>query len=444
MRDLILTFVFFALLIPGIKRPWLCILIWAWISYMSPHRLCWGFAPTFPFAAITAGVTVVALFISGEKRRIPWTRETVLLLLFVLWMTFTTLFALNPGEAWPRWNQVMKIQFMTFLTLMAMTNRWFLQALVWTIVLSLGFFGVKGGIFAILTGGTYMVQGPEGTFLAGNNEIALGLVIVLPLMRYLQLDSEDKRLRMALGIGQVLTALAVLATYSRAGFLALAVVAFLLFLKSRRKIVLGLAVAALIPLLLWFMPEKWSERMHTIDNYQEDTSAMGRINAWGFAWNLAKDRPITGGGFKVFTHELFRTYAPDPENHHDAHSIYFQVLAEQGFPGLIMFLGLGVLTWRTGSWVTRHAKGLPDWQWAGDLAGMTQVSIAGYAVGGAFAGLAYFDLPYHLMAIIVLCKTFVKQAEDAPALEDLPESDQSLPALRDAPSLGSPPSLLER
>src|ERR1019366_7510918 len=128
-----------------------------------------------------------------------------------------------------------------------------LQALVWVIVLSLGYFGVKGGIFAVLTGGNYMVQGPEDTFIGGNNEIALALVMVLPLMRYLQLVSENKKLRMALGAAQALTATAVLATYSRAGFLALAVVGLLLLLKSRRKIVLGLAVAAIIPLLLAFM-----------------------------------------------------------------------------------------------------------------------------------------------------------------------------------------------
>jgi probable O-glycosylation ligase (exosortase A-associated) len=434
VRDLILTLVFLALIIPAIKRPWLCILIWAWFSYMNPHRLCWGFAATFPFAAITAGVTVAALFISGEPKRIPWTRETLLLMLFVLWMSFTTLFALNPQGAWPYWNQTIKIQFMTFLTLMAMTSRWSLQALVWVIVLSLGYFGVKGGIFAVLTGGNYMVQGPEDTFIGGNNEIALALVMVLPLMRYLQLVSENKKLRMALGAAQALTATAVLATYSRAGFLALAVVGLLLLLKSRRKIVLGLAVAAIIPLLLAFMPQKWFDRMHTINKYEQDASAMGRINAWGFAWNLASDRPITGGGFKAFTRELFHTYAPDPDNHHDAHSIYFQVLAEQGFPGLIMFLGLGCLTWRTGSWVTRHTKELPDLQWAGDLSAMTQVSMAGYAVGGAFASLAYFDLPYHLLAIVVLCKTFVKQAAEEPAPDYWPDSGQDTPVLPPAPS----------
>jgi probable O-glycosylation ligase (exosortase A-associated) len=209
-------------------------------------------------------------------------------------------------------------------------------------------------------------------------------------------------------------------------------------MKSRRKVVLILGVAVIIPVFLAFMPQKWSDRMHTIDKYQEDASAIGRINAWGFAWNLAKDHPITGGGYKAFTHELFFTYAPDPLNHHDAHSIYFEVLAEQGFPGLIMFLGLGVLTWRTGSWVRRHTKELPDLQWAGDLSAMTQVSIAGFAVGGAFAGLAYFDLPYHLLAIIVLCRTFVKQAETTS--EDLPESGQSSHAFQDAAPLGTLPA----
>jgi hypothetical protein len=41
-------------------------------------------------------------------------------------------------------------------------------------------------------------------------------------------------------------------------------------------------------------------------------------------------------------------------------------------------------------------------KWASDLAAMIQVSLIGYAVGGAFLGLAYFDLPYHLMIIVLL------------------------------------------
>jgi putative inorganic carbon (HCO3(-)) transporter len=90
-----------------------------------------------------------------------------------------------------------------------------------------------------------------------------------------------------------------------------------------------------------------------------------------------------------------------------AHSIYFQVLGEQGFVGLFLFLLLGLLAWRTGSKVINAAKDVPENKWAADLAAMGQVSLIGYATAGAFLGLAYFDLPYHLVVIIVLTKVLL-------------------------------------
>ena len=59
-------------------------------------------------------------------------------------------------------------------------------------MLSLGFYGVKGGIFTIVNGGVYRVQGPLGTFIGGNNEMALALVMTMPLMRYLQLQEQQQ------------------------------------------------------------------------------------------------------------------------------------------------------------------------------------------------------------------------------------------------------------
>jgi putative inorganic carbon (hco3(-)) transporter len=410
VRDLLLTGVFLAAIIYALPRPWVGVLVWSWLGYMNPHRLAYGFAFSFPFAAVTFAVIVFAMIISPESKRLPLTREVVLLIVFVAWFTFTTILALNPSDAWIAWDRSFKIELMILVTLMVMRERQRLHLLAWVIALSLGFYGVKGGLFAAASGGTKMVQGPPDSFIEGNNEIALALVMVIPFMRYLQLQTDKRWVYRGLIGAQLLTVFAVLSTYSRAGFLAVSVVLFLMALKSRRRLVYSGVLLAAIVLLISFMPAQWSERMNTIKTYDQDASAMGRINAWSFAYNLAADRPFTGGGFKVFTRELFRKYAPNRLDHHDAHSIYFQVLAEQGYPGLIMFLALGFLTWRSGSWVIRRARDMPSMLWAGDLAAMCQVSMAGYAVGGAFAGLAYFDLPYHLMAIIVLCKELVRDA----------------------------------
>ena len=135
-------------------------------------------------------------------------------------------------------------------------------------------------------------------------------------------------------------------------------------------------------------------------------------NAWSFAWNLASSRPALGGGFRTFTPGLFQRYAPDPDDFHDSHSIYFEVLGEHGFPGLFLFLSLLVLTWTSCSWVIRQLKRArddPDLADAADLARMLQVAVVGYAVSGAFLGLAYFDLYYNLVALAVLTRLRVRQ-----------------------------------
>jgi probable O-glycosylation ligase (exosortase A-associated) len=184
-----------------------------------------------------------------------------------------------------------------------------------------------------------------------------------------------------------------------------------LWLKSRNKIATAILMAATVALIAAVMPQSWYNRMATIETYQQDQSAQGRINAWHFAFNLAKAHPLTGGGFECFKRDLFAIYAPEPGNVHDAHSIYFEVLGEQGFVGLALFLALGLSAWGTGSWVIRQARGSPATKWAADIAAMTQVSLVGYAMAGAFLGLSNFDLYYHLLAVIVLSKIILLKGQ---------------------------------
>ncbi len=132
---------------------------------MNPHKQAWGFAQNFPFALIVAIVIILAFMFSREKKEMIWTRETVLLLIFVGWMFTTTIFSLYPQFAWEQWDKVWKIQLMVFLTAMIIKERQHLHWMIWVIALSLGYYGVKGGIFTIAHGGAYRVQGPEQTFL---------------------------------------------------------------------------------------------------------------------------------------------------------------------------------------------------------------------------------------------------------------------------------------
>ena len=414
MRDLLVTLIVFASLPFILARPCVGIYMWSWISYMNPHRLAWGFAADFPFAYIIALTTFAAMLFSKEPKRLPWTRETIVLLIFTLWMLVTTFFALHQDLAWAHMTKVAKIQLMTFVTLMLINSRERVHALIWVIAMSLGFYGVKGGIFTLMHGGVYEVRGPLDTFIGGNNEIGLALIMVIPLIRYLQLQAEKAWVRTGLVGAMLLSAIGAIGSQSRGALIGSVAMATFLWLKSRKKLVTALMVVAAAGTVYTIMPAKWYEKIATIETYELDSSAMGRINAWGFALNLAKARPLVGGGFDAFQADSFAVYAPDPEDVHDAHSIYFEVLGEHGFAGLALFLALGLFVWRSGSWIIRHTRADADRKWARDLAAMIQVSLVGYAVSGAFLGLAYFDFYYHLIAIIVITRQLLQQAAVVP------------------------------
>jgi probable O-glycosylation ligase (exosortase A-associated) len=224
-----------------------------------------------------------------------------------------------------------------------------------------------------------------------------------------------------------LTAIAILGTQSRGAFLGLAAMLFFLVIRGRHKLMLGTLAILMIPIAFVIMPETWFERMEGIKDYRQDASAMGRINAWSFAFSVASHRPLLGGGFECFTRRWFNIYAPDPTDFHDAHSVYFEVLGEHGFIGLFIFLSLGFLVWRTCSWMISRAKVLPEGEWVSDLARMLQIGMFGYAVSGAFVGLAYFDLYYNFVAIAVATKLTLLASDTEQSTRSAQERQDMLP-----------------
>jgi probable O-glycosylation ligase (exosortase A-associated) len=332
------------------------------------------------------------------------------MLALVGWMCVTTSFSFYPDLAWPQLEKVTKIVLMTVITMVLIDTKERLRTLIWVIVLSIAFFGVKGGIFTIATGGNHRVYGPASSFIAGNNEIALALIMVIPLMRYLQLSTGQIWVRAGLGIAMLLTAVAAVGSQSRGALVAILSCGLFFWIKSRGKFAMALFILLSVASIAPLMPQSWYDRMATIEQYQNDGSAMGRINAWWFAFNLAKFRPLIGGGFETFQPELFEVFAPDPDQVHDVHSIYFEMLGEHGFVGLALFLILGWFTWRSASRVAKQSAADPQLKSMGDLTRMVQASLVAYATGGAFLGLAYFDLFYHLSAIVVIATVITRKA----------------------------------
>lgn len=404
MRDLAL-FAALAIVLPlTLRRPWIGVIAWAVLSLMNPHRLAWGLARDFPFAQLIALATLFALVVTQSSRVMKGGWAAAVLLAFVGWMTLTTvLVAMQPAEAWAMWIRVLKIQLMTFVALLLLHKREHVQALIWAVVLSIGFFGVKGGIFTIVNRGENRVWGPAESFIADNNALGLAIVMTIPFFLHLYRTTEQVWIRRGLIAGALLSAVAVLGTHSRGALLAIMGMGALYWWRSDRKVAVGAAFFLVALAAIPLMPDKWFDRMETITNYKEDASAMGRINAWTVATRIAIDRPL-GGGFVYYSPEASALYAPDPTQVRSAHSIYFQVLGEHGFVGLALFLVLWVSVWRIASRIRNGTRGREEYAWAFSLATMTQASLAGYAVGGAFLDLAYFDLPYFLFVALAVTR----------------------------------------
>lgn len=408
MRDIIVVSIVLVCALIALRRPWVGVMLWTWLSLMNPHRYTYGFAFTAPLAAMAAVSTLLGLLFTKDRES-PFKGSPVTwLVLFMAWITISWLFGLDAEHDYAQWDKVMKIDLMILVALALLRTRRQVQTLCWVVVGSLAILGAKGGLFTLATGGSYRVWGPEGSFIADNNEFALALVMTIPLLRFLQMQLAPGWKRHLMTSGMVLCAASALGSQSRGGLLAIGAMTLFLWARGKNKLIGGMFMLLAATALVAFMPESWSDRMSTIQEYQDDRSALGRISAWWTAWGIALHYPL-GVGFNTARPELFAAYSPYPEYIHAAHSIYFQVLGNHGFIGLFLFLGIFVSTYIVAHKLRREARAHPQAQWCEQLAAMCQVSLIGYFVGGAFLSLAYFDLPYNVMVMVVLARRWVLQ-----------------------------------
>jgi probable O-glycosylation ligase (exosortase A-associated) len=210
---------------------------------------------------------------------------------------------------------------------------------------------------------------------------------------------------------------AILGTHSRGDLLAAIAGAYFLGVKSRRPVLLTIVFAAVLASAALFMPDNWTQRMETIETYQQDASAMSRLQTWHMIWNMVLHRPIVGAGFDLANPVLYQLYGVVPNQQVlGPHSIYMQALGEHGFVGLALYLALGVAVWWRSGRLAARCKDLPEFAWVVLLMRMSQVSLVIFAVGGAFLGLLHYDLPYYVAAIVVLTHLTVAQSlREAPA-----------------------------
>jgi putative inorganic carbon (HCO3(-)) transporter len=420
-----------------LRRPHVGVLMWVWISVMNPHRLAWSWAYNFNFAAIIAAVTLLSVVINKDQRRsVPFNSLTIAVLLFFGWTGVTSVFAFYPDDAIVKWTEFLKTLVMALVIPMVIYRKEHIRQLLWVTLLSVAYYGTKGGVWVLMTGGGNRVWGPEQSYIYDNNALAVALVMIIPLLRYLQLTTTVRHVRWGLTGIMILCGISVIGSFSRGALLAIGAMIVFFCWKTKRRVQVMFILALAVPAVLAVMPQEWYSRMDTIQTYEQDTSALMRLNAWGAAINIANDRPLVGGGFEMANGWIYQRYAPDPRWPPQVpHSVYFQALGEHGYVGLGFFLWLYYLFWRHAGKLIRATRTRANLDWAYHFGLMTQVTIIPFLVGGAFLSLILFDVPYYLMMILLVVQRAVNEE-----LSTAGAQETAVPQWRRYSTLTPPPS----
>lgn len=413
MRDILVIGVVVLCSLVALRRPVFGMLAFVCLSLLNPHGMTWGIGRTFPFAQVIAIGTLVGYCFWSEPKRLPRQRESILLL--ALWGMFgiSTLFALYPTIAFERFVFISKILLMVFLSTSLINTEQRLHLLLYVIALSLGFHGVKAGIFSLISGGNYMVFGPDQSFLAANNSIGLALAMNVPLLFYLLKIETRPWLRWIMRAMLALSYPAVICTFSRGAWLGLAAVTAVIVLQSERRFLIvaiaGLLGIVLLPFLLQRAPERLVKRYDDFANYKEEASAQSRLWNWEFCARVGLAHPLHGGGFEFYSSETYAIYFPEfleawPGKVWSCHSAWFTIFGEHGYLGILLWIGLiascGLSLRQMRSIGRTHAK----LSWVIHHAHMLQGALIGYMVAGTFLDVAYFDLFYQLVAVCIIVK----------------------------------------
>jgi probable O-glycosylation ligase (exosortase A-associated) len=420
VRDLILLAAVLCMVALTLRTPIVGLLAWIWIALMLPQREAYTFMSGLGLNFYLAVLTVLSWAVWKERRVPPPNFFALALLVFGLWCSVTTYAAIDRDHAYVMWDRWMKSIVLALAVYMMADTRARVQAVLWAVVLSLGYYAVKGGLFSLATGGGDHVFGPEDSMIGDNNHLGLVLVCLLPLMNYLRLTTRPKITRLAT-LGMIAcTFVAIVGTYSRGALLSLGAALAAYAVRSRSGIVLVLLAGVLASSLPAVLPAKWLDRMSTIQTANSDASFTGRVAAWKTSYAIASARPL-GAGFSAVNETAIVQQFPTPgglTSGRAAHSIYFQVLGDHGFVGLALYL-VTIAMVVLNTFIVLYGTGdRPDLAWARQLARMLQVTMVAFLVGGAALSLAYYD---GILVLMTLSACLVRiSRQPAEALADQP------------------------
>jgi len=436
MRDLAFVAFLVALLGMGLKRPFLFVLAYVYIDIVSPQRLTYLLLNTVPISAIAVALAAGAWAIADDKRDSRFAPRQALILLLLGYCYLTTISADFPVDARDKWEWVWKaLAFAAFLPL-TLRTRLRIEALLLFMILSAGSIVIVGGIKTLASGGggygelNLMVSNNSGLYESSTiSAVAIAVIpVILWLMRFGTVFPPDWRVR-AFSLALVFSCLLIpIGTSARTGLVCIGLLAVLMLRTIKRRALYLGTLAALGLCAIPLLPSAFSDRMGTIKTYKQDESASTRLAVWKWTIDYAKQHPF-GGGFDAYRankirYEIAKTDGTGPSQEVKTsgvvdqgrayHSAYFEMLGEQGYPGLLLWLTI-MLTGVVRMEVLRRRYAAPDGPhpWAGPLAGALQEAQLIYLLGAAFAGIAFQPFIYMLVGAQIGLDTYLTRLKRA-------------------------------
>lgn len=423
MRDLVMLILLPVMLYAMAQRPFIAVGMWLWTALFFPNAWVYGIAGIPRYNLLFATVAVVSYLAWKHKPKVELTSLGALILVFFLWTLGSTMTTIGLQDvAWEYWIRFAKVAALFFFVVLVIRDKLHFDFVLWCVVLSVGFYANLETLKFIASGGGHKIAGLSGHVLGDRNDLALAFVMTLPLCYYLWVEygKQSRILHLGLLSTMALLSLAVIGTQSRGGLIALLVLGGYMYLKSDRKILLTVLIVALSIGAASLVSTDYVARVDTIAAADEDSSFMSRVVAWKLSFIMAMQHPFFGGGMKsleyfpvwvdlsrdFFAYPWFYTGTalPNTTVARAAHSIYFQVLGDQGFVGLALYVSCLVCSFMKARSVARRARKLGV-AWLKTGATMVQLSIFAFAVGGAALSLAYFDLLFALFGLVVVLET---------------------------------------
>jgi len=413
MRDY-LALAFLILYVPlAMSNVYVAFMLWTWAGLIALQSYTYGFVSGIPLAQTFAIITLVKLASPASRANIKYHGGGVFVImgLIALHGLLSATFA-YPGLAhnWIIFSNVVKTILLCLLMPLFVFNRRRINIFVMLLAMGMCFHGFVDGLKFIASGGSHNATGIAK--FGDNNHYAALLLMAMPLLMYVFRFAKAKITRAATAGAFLITFLAVLATNSRGALLsAIAMGGWIIMMSKRRMagILMALALGIMVPLMA---SDKWFERMDTIKSADQDQSFMGRVTAWKRASAIAVENPLLGGGYHAgqapSIYEQFRykpgllgfVETPDTGYPAASHSIYFEVLGDLGFLGLMLFLALMFSPFYNWIRIRRLAgKNPQELGWAIELSNLLSASMVVYLVGGAALSLAYYELPYYIVTL---------------------------------------------